>query len=64
MKLMMRDGRVFEGTALEVFKAMQDSVRGRVAVARRDMDWVVDNARRFEGVELVVTGMADRARAW
>jgi hypothetical protein len=66
MKLVMRDGRVFQGTALQIVKAMQDIAFGVESMAiDQYIDWVVDNVRRFEGVELRVgDGSSDeRAKA-
>jgi hypothetical protein len=66
MKIVMRDGRVFQGTALQIVKAMQDIAFGVDQMTLDQyIDWVVDNARRFEGVELVVGGETaeDRAEA-
>ena len=64
MKIVMRDGRVFQGTALQIVKAMQD-----IAFAVEQMtldqyiDWVADNARRFEEVKLTVAGETTEERA-
>jgi hypothetical protein len=66
MRIVMRDGRVFQGTALQIVKAMQDIAFGvEKMTLDQYIDWVVDNARRFEGVELVVGGETaeDRAEA-
>lgn len=62
MKLMMRDGRLFQGTPLQIVKAMQDVAFGvgDFTVAKY-VAWVVDNARRFEGVELAAEGETDEA---
>ncbi|NUO50454.1 MAG: hypothetical protein HOV80_16490 [Polyangiaceae bacterium] len=60
----MRDGRVFQGTARQIVRAMQD-----LAFAAQDftmpdyIDWVVANARKFEDVELDVKGESDDERA-
>ena len=57
---------MFQGTALQIVKAMQDIAFG---VERMTLDhyidWVVQNARRFEEVELKVAGETteDRAKA-
>ena len=57
---------MFQGTALQIVKAMQDIAFG---VERMTLDhyidWVVQNARRFEVVELKVAGETteDRAKA-
>ncbi|HEU4532467.1 MAG TPA: hypothetical protein VFS00_00070 [Polyangiaceae bacterium] len=64
MKLVMRDGRVFQGTPLQIVKAMQDIAFGvGDFTVPAYIAWVVDNARRFEGVELVAAGETDDALA-
>ena len=64
MKIVMRDGRVFEGTALEIVKGMQDIAFGVEQLSLDEyIDWVVDNARRFEGVELALEGKTTEERA-
>jgi hypothetical protein len=60
MKLQMRDGRLFQGTPLQIVKAMQDVAFGvGDFTVPKYVAWVVDNARRFEGVELAVEGETD-----
>lgn len=55
MKILMRDGRVFQGTPLQIVQAMQAIAFGVEQLSLdRYIDWVVDNAQRFEGVELKV----------
>ncbi len=64
MKIVMRDGRVFQGTALQIVKAMQDIAFGvEQMTLDQYIDWVVDNARRFEEVELAVAGETTEERA-
>ena len=64
MKIVMRDGRVFQGTAMQIVKAMQDIAFGVGQMSLDQyIDWVVDNARRFEEVELAVTGETTEQRA-
>jgi hypothetical protein len=64
MKIVMRDGRVFQGTALQIVKAMQDIAFGvEQMTLDQYIDWVVDNARRFEEIELTVAGETTEARA-
>ncbi|HEU4412546.1 MAG TPA: hypothetical protein VFS43_45305 [Polyangiaceae bacterium] len=64
MKLQMRDGRVFQGTPLQIVKAMQDVAFGvGDFTVPTYVAWVVENARRFEGVELAVEGETDEALA-
>jgi hypothetical protein len=64
MKIVMRDGRVFQGTALQIVKSMQDIAFGvEQMTLDQYIDWVVDNARRFEEVELTVAGETSEERA-
>jgi hypothetical protein len=64
MKIVMRDGRVFQGTPLQIVKAMQDIAFGvGDFTVPAYIAWVVDNAQRFEGVELAVTGETEDERA-
>ena len=57
MKIVMRDGRVFQGTALQIVKAMQDIAFGvEDFTVPKYIEWVVANARKFEEVELDVKG--------
>ena len=63
MKIVMRDGRVFQGTALQIVKAMQDIAFGVEQMTPDEyIDWVVQNARRFEEVELAVAGETTEER--
>jgi hypothetical protein len=60
----MRDGRVFQGTALQIVKAMQDIAFGvEQMTPDQYIDWVVANALRFETVELRVAGDTTEERA-
>lgn len=60
MKITMRDGRVFQGTALQIVRAMQDIAFDASHFTTAEyVRWVVDNAQRFEEVALDVTGEAD-----
>ncbi len=64
MKISMRDGRVFQGTALQIVKAMQDIAFGVDDFTVPEyIDWVVANARKFEEVELKVEGATDDEKA-
>jgi hypothetical protein len=64
MKIVMRDGRVFQGTALQIVKAMQDIAFGvEDFTVPKYIDWVVANARKFEEVELDVKGATDEEQA-
>jgi hypothetical protein len=62
MKLVIQDGRVFQGTPLQIVKTMQDIAFGvGDFTVPKYVAWVVDNAQRFEGVELAVAGETDEA---
>jgi hypothetical protein len=60
----MRDGRVFEGTPLEIVRDMKFIAFG---VDHLDLDgyitWVADNAQKFEGVVLETEGPVIEERA-
>jgi hypothetical protein len=64
MKIVMRDRRAFQGTALQIVKAMQDIAFGveRMTLDQY-IDWVIDNAYRFEEVELAVARKTTEERA-
>jgi hypothetical protein len=64
MKIVMRDGRVFQGTALQIVKAMQDIAFGvDDFTVPKYIEWVVANARKFEEVELDVKSETDEELA-
>ena len=64
MNIVMRDGRVFRGTAVQIVKAMQDIAFGVEQFALPEyIDWVVQNAAKFEEVELKITGEIDEDKA-
>ena len=64
MKITMRDGRVFQGTAMQIVQAMQDIAFGvEQMTLDQYIDWVVENARRFEEVELKPAGETTEERA-
>jgi len=64
MNIVMRDGRVFRGTAVQIVKAMQDIAFGVEQFTLPEyIDWVVQNAAKFEEVELKVTGETDEELA-
>ena len=57
MKIVMRDNRVFEGTPLQIVRAMQARAFGVEGLSvRQYIEWVAANARKFEAVELVIQG--------
>jgi len=63
-RIEMRDGRVFEGTPLEIVRDMKFIAFG---VDHLDIDgyisWVAANARKFERVDLVTEGSTTKERA-
>lgn len=63
-RIVMRDGRVFEGTPLEIVRDMKFIAFG---VDHLDLDsyitWVAANARKFEGVVLETEGLTTEKRA-
>ncbi len=64
MNIVMRDGRVFRGTAVQIVKAMQDIAFGVEQFTLPEyIDWVVQNAAKFEEVELRVAGETDEEKA-
>jgi hypothetical protein len=64
MKIVMRDGRVFQGTAMQIVKAMQDIAFGVDQMSLDQyVDWVIENARRFEEIELKAEGATTEERA-
>jgi hypothetical protein len=60
MKIVMRDGRVFQGTAIQIVKAMQDIAFGvDDFTVPKYIEWVVANTLKFEGIALDVSGESD-----
>jgi hypothetical protein len=60
----MRDGRLFQGTAVQIVRAMQDiAMPAQHLTITEYIDWVVGNTRRFEEVELEIKGESDDERA-
>jgi hypothetical protein len=60
MRIRMRDDRVFQGTPLQIVRAMQDIAFGvQDFTVPKYIEWVVANAQKFEGVELAVKGDTD-----
>ncbi len=60
MKIIMRDDREFVGTPVQIVKAMKDIAFGveHLNLAQY-IGWVVANAKKFEEVELNVSGASD-----
>ena len=64
MKIITRDGRVFQGTPLQIVQAMKAIAFGVEGMTIDEyIDWVVGNTRRFEGVELKLSGGTTDERA-
>ena len=64
MRVRMKDGRVFQGTGLQIVRAMQDVAFGADDfTVSQYVDWVAQKARDFEEVELYITGATDEERA-
>jgi hypothetical protein len=64
MKLLTQDGRVFVGTAAQILLQMRDiSFTAADLTLGQYIDWVIENTRRYEGVDLVAAGDTDEARA-
>ena len=60
MKIIMRDDREFIGTPVQIVRAMKDIAFGveHMNLAQY-VEWVVANAKKFEEVELRVSGATD-----
>ena len=60
MKIIMRDDREFVGTPVQIVRAMKDIAFGieHLNLAQY-IGWVVANAKKFEEVELKVSGATD-----
>ena len=64
MNIVMRDGRTFEGTALQIVRAMQDQAGGLGGDSvPQYVRFVVFDALEFEGLELDVQGATDEELA-
>jgi len=60
MRIEIRDGRVLQGTALQIVKAMQDLAFGvQDFTVAQYVAWVVDNSLRIEELVLDVKGETD-----
>jgi hypothetical protein len=60
MVIVMRDGRAFQGTAVQIIRAMQDIAFGvDDFTLPQYVEWVAANALKFEGIELAVKGDTD-----
>jgi hypothetical protein len=60
MKIIMRDGRSFEGTPLEIVRAMQFIAFGVADyTVPQYIRWVAANALKFELVKLEIKGKSE-----
>lgn len=60
MRIVLNDDRVFQGTPLQIVRAMQDISFGVEALTvRKYIESIVDAAQRIEGVTLAATGTID-----
>ncbi|WP_323383250.1 hypothetical protein [Myxococcus dinghuensis] len=60
----MRDERVFQGTPVQIVRAMQDIAFGVERLSLSEyIDWVVANALRIESIALRVQGTTDEEKA-
>ena len=64
MKIVMRDGRVFQGTPLQIVQAMR-AIAFTVPdyTIQQYVEWIVENAQRHEDVALHAVGDTDEALA-
>ena len=63
MKIVMRDGRGFEGTPVQIVEAMKSIAFGVESLSLAEyVGWVAQDALSYEGVELVVGGDSDADR--
>jgi ribosomal protein S3 len=64
MRITTRDERVFQGTALQIVRAMKELAFGvEYMDLAQYVDWVVGNARKFKEIELEVKGESDEELA-
>ena len=64
MKIEMRDGRVLEGTPLEIVRDMQGLAFGVEHLTLTEyIAWVASNARTFESVEMQIIGDSGEEQA-
>jgi hypothetical protein len=64
MKIRTQEGRMFQGTPVQIVRAMQDIAFGAADFTLSQyIDWVISNVQRFEGPELHVQGDTDEQRA-
>jgi hypothetical protein len=63
MKITTQDGRVFDGTALQIVQKMKSMAFNGTGTLGEYIDWVIDNTQRFNDIALNVTGETDEDRA-
>ncbi len=64
MEIVMRDGRVFKGTPVEIVRDMKEIAFGVEQLTLSEyIDWVAANARKFEDVELRIVGATEEEMA-
>ena len=64
MKIGMRDGREFEGTPVEIVRAMKGLAWDAEKLSLSEyIDWVAANAKKFEDVQLDVAGESEEKKA-
>ncbi|MCP3104235.1 hypothetical protein LZ198_35770 [Myxococcus sp. K15C18031901] len=64
MVITIRDERVFQGTPVQIVRAMQDIAFGVERLSLSEyIDWVVANALRIESIALRVQGTTDEEKA-
>jgi uncharacterized membrane protein (DUF4010 family) len=60
MKVVLNDDREFQGTPLQIVRAMQAIAFGAEALTvQKYIESVVEDAQRFEGIALAATGATD-----
>jgi hypothetical protein len=60
MKIVLNDDREFQGTPLQIVQGMQSiAFGGTELTVRKYIESIVDDAQRFEGIALRVTGNTD-----
>lgn len=64
MVITIRNERVFQGTPVQIVRAMQDIAFGVERLSLPEyIDWVVANAQRVESIALRVQGTTDEEKA-
>jgi hypothetical protein len=64
MKIRTKDGRVFQGTGLQIVQAMKSTAFGVQTMTTGEyIEWLVGNLERLEGVRLSASGADDVLRS-